>query len=208
MTTATKLLQINTSLFANGGQSSQLANRFVAAYQQRHTNTDVFVRDIATDEVPHLDGARFTAFLAKAEERTTEQQAVVDFSDTLIRELQTADVIVLGLPLYNFGIPSQLKAYFDHVARAGVTFRYTENGPEGLLKGKKVYVFAARGGVYAGTALDTQTSYVRDFLGFIGITDVEFIYAEGLNMGAEKKDAALAQAHLAIERLVEERIAA
>lgn len=208
MTTATKLLQINTSLFGEGGQSSQLANRFVAAYQQRHSRSDVFVRDIASDAVPHLDGARFAAFLSKPEERTAEQQAVVDFSDTLIRELQTADVIVLGLPLYNFGIPSQLKAYFDHVARAGVTFRYTENGPQGLLHGKKVYVFAARGGIYAGTALDTQTAFVRNFFAFIGITEVEFIYAEGLNMGGEKKDAALSAAYQAIERLVEERIAA
>ena len=93
-------------------------------------------------------------------------------------------MIVLGLPMYNFGVPSTLKAYFDHVARAGVTFRYTANGPVGLLTGKEVYVFATRGGIYAGTPLDTQTTYVRDFLRFLGIDDVEFVYAEGLNMGA------------------------
>jgi FMN-dependent NADH-azoreductase len=103
--------------------------------------------------------------------------------------------------MYNFGIPSQLKAYFDHIARAGVTFRYTDKGPVGLLTGKKVYVMATRGGMYAGTPRDSQTAYVRDFLAFIGITDVEFVYAEGLNMGAESKDAALANAGTAISRL-------
>ena len=96
-------------------------------------------------------------------------------------------MIVLGLPMYNFGVPSQLKAYFDHIARAGVTFKYTEKGPVGQLTGKKAYVFAARGGLYAGTPLDTQTGYVRDFLRFLGIGDVEFVYAEGLNMGPEQQ---------------------
>ena len=100
-------------------------------------------------------------------------------------------MIVIGLPMYNFGVPSTLKAYFDHVARAGVTFRYTATGPVGLLTGKKAYVFATRGGLYAGTPLDTQTAYVRDFLRFLGIADVEFVYAEGLAVGAERKDAAL-----------------
>jgi len=96
--------------------------------------------------------------------------------------------------MYNFGIPSTLKAYFDQIARAGVTFRYNENGPEGLLSGKKVYIFAARGGMYAGTALDSQTTYVRDFLNFLGITDIEFVYAEGLNMGDDVKEKALTSA--------------
>jgi FMN-dependent NADH-azoreductase len=103
--------------------------------------------------------------------------------------------------MYNFGIPSSLKAYFDHIARAGVTFRYTAQGPVGLLSGKRVYVFATRGGAYLGTPLDTQTAYVRDFLRFIGIDDVEFVYAEGLNMGAERKDAALENARSAIARM-------
>ena len=111
------------------------------------------------------------------------------------------DAIALGLPMYNFGIPSGLKAYFDHIARAGVTFKYTENGPVGLLTGKKVYVFAARGGMYAGTAKDSQTTYVRDFLGFIGITDVEFVYAEGLNMGEAAKISALGQAQVRLAQL-------
>ena len=135
------------------------------------------------------------------EERNAEQQAAVAYSDALIDELRRADVIVLGLPMYNFGVPSQLKAYFDHIARAGVTFRYTEKGAEGLVTGKKAYVFAARGGLYAGTPLDTQTAYIRDFLRLLGITDVEFVYAEGLNISETSKNAALAQAARAIERL-------
>jgi FMN-dependent NADH-azoreductase len=195
------LLKINASLFSANGQSSQLAERFAAAWQASHPGSRVVERDLAANPVPHLDGARFMAFLAKPEERSAEQQAVVDFSDALIAELRAADVIVIGLPMYNFGIPSQLKAYFDHLARAGVTFRYTATGPEGLITGKKAYILAARGGVYAGTPKDSQTAYVRDFLGFIGITDVEFIYAEGLNMGDESKHTALAQAHQAIAEL-------
>lgn len=197
------LLQLNTSLFASNGQSSQLANQFVSAWTAANPEGKVIVRDLANDPVPHLNAQRFGAFLAKPEDRTAEQQVVVDFSDALIDELRSADVIALGLPMYNFGIPSTLKAYIDHIGRAGVTFRYTANGPEGLLTGKKAYIFAARGGMYAGTALDTQTSYVRDFLRFIGISDVEFIYAEGLAMGDASKDAALANAGTAIQQLIE-----
>ena len=199
--TTTHLLQINTSLFAGQGQSSQLAEKFVAEWQARHADSRVTVRDLARDGVPHLDATRFSAFTTAAEARSPEQRAVIAYSDALINELKAADVIVLGLPLHNFGVPSQLKAYFDHVARAGVSFRYTANGPEGLIKGKKVYVFATRGGLYAGTPLDTQTNYVRDFLRFIGIEDVEFVYAEGLSISAELKATALTKAQDEIHRL-------
>lgn len=197
----TTLLQINTSLFTDHGQSSQLAERFVRAWHEHHRDTAVIHRDVAGEPVPHLDAARFAAFTTPTEQRSPEQQAVIAYSDTLIDELQRADVIVLGLPMYNFGVPSQLKAYFDHVARAGVTFRYTASGSEGLLKNKKAYVFAARGGHYLGTPLDTQTSYVRDFLRFIGIQDVEFVYAEGLAISPDSKTRALEQANDTIARL-------
>src|SRR2546430_16405370 len=110
-------LQLNSSLFGPGGQSTTLANEFVA-----RRGGKVIVRDLARDPVPHLDAARFGAFLAKNGERSAEQQGVIDYSDTLIEELRNADVIVLGLPMYNFGVPSNLKAYFDHIARAGATF--------------------------------------------------------------------------------------
>lgn len=189
------LLQLNSSLFSNQGQSSQLADRFVTAWQAAHPDATVVRRDLATDPVPHLDGTRVQAFFTRPEERSEAQRAIAAYSDALIDELRQADIVVLGLPMYNFGVPSTLKAYFDHIARAGITFRYTESGPVGLLDGKKVYVFAARGGLYEGTALDTQSAYVRDFLRFIGITEVEFVYAEGLNMGDTRKSEALERAH-------------
>ena len=195
------LLQINSSLFAAAGQSSALSRDFVDEWLAANPDGRVVSRDLAADPVPHLTAERFQAFLAKPEARTPEQQAVAGYSDALIEELRAADVIVLGLPMYNFGVPSTLKAYFDHVARAGVTFRYTEKGPQGLLTGRKVYVFAARGGLYAGTPRDTQTAYVRDFLGFLGLDDVEFVYAEGLAMGDAPRKAALDKAAGAIRAL-------
>ncbi|WP_293390947.1 FMN-dependent NADH-azoreductase [Nevskia sp.] len=197
----TTLLQINASLFAGQGQSSQLADRFVATYLAAHPGSSKLVRDVASDPVPHLDGRRFAAFTTPAAERTAEQNSVIAYSDALIAELKSADVLVLGLPMYNFGVPSQLKSWIDHIARAGETFRYTAEGPVGLVTGKKAYVFATRGGLYVGTPLDTQTSYVRDFLRFIGITDVEFVYAEGIAYGPEQKDAAISKANDAIAKL-------
>jgi FMN-dependent NADH-azoreductase len=198
----TTLLQINASINNGNGESSRLAKQFVAAFHKRHPKAAIVVRDVAAAEpVPHLTAERFGAFITKPENRSAAQQAVVTYSDTLINELRQADVIVLGLPMYNFGVPSQLKAYFDHIARIGETFEYTEKGPVGKITGKKVYVFAARGGVYEGTPMDTQTSYVRDFLRFLGMSDVEFIYAEGLNMGPQSKQTALAKAEAEIARI-------
>jgi FMN-dependent NADH-azoreductase len=195
------ILQIKSSLYSNGGQSSQLADAYVALRRTVEPATRTVVRDLAANPVPHLTAERFGAFLEKPESRTAEQQAVIDFSDALIDELRAADTIVLGLPMYNFGVPSTLKAYFDHIARAGVTFRYTENGPVGLLTGKKAIVFATRGGMYVGTPLDSQTEYIRAFLAFLGIKDVEFVYAEGLAKGDAKKQVALAQARIVLEKI-------
>ncbi|MCP5124194.1 MAG: NAD(P)H-dependent oxidoreductase [Gammaproteobacteria bacterium] len=196
------LLQLNTSLFSGQGQSTQLADQFVARWRDKNPDGRVITRDLAADPAPHLDGARFQSFLTAPESRTEAQNVVVAYSDALIEELRAADIVVLGLPMYNFGIPSTLKAYFDHVARVGVTFKYTEKGPVGLLGDKTVVVYAARGGRYAGTPLDTQTDYVRNFLRFIGIDDVRFVYAEGLALGEDSKMAALAQARSDTEMLV------
>jgi FMN-dependent NADH-azoreductase len=195
------LLQINASIHADHGQSSQLASRFVQAFMRARPDWRIVLRDLAGDTVPHLSAERFAAFVSTPQQRTAAQREVIAYSDALIAELKQADVIVLGLPMYNFGVPSQLKAYFDHIARAGETFRYTANGPVGLLQGKQAYVFAARGGLYAGTALDTQTNYVRDFLRFVVIEDIEFVYAEGLAISPESKASGLAAAAAAIERL-------
>jgi len=200
------LLQLNTSLFSTGGQSTKLADEFVAHWRASHPRSKVIIRDLAHDPVPHLSAERFQAFLAKPEERTADQRAVVEYSDELIDELRRADVIVLGLPMYNFGVPSTLKAYFDHIARVGVTFRYTEKGSVGLLTMKKAYIFATRGGVYQG---DSETAFVRQFLNFLGIEDVEFVYAEGLAISDAARQAGLARAQNAIRRLaVPEALAA
>jgi FMN-dependent NADH-azoreductase len=196
------LLQIQSSVFSDAGQSSQLARRFVTAWRAANPGGRVIVRDLAKEPVPHLDGARVGAFFAKPEARTPEQQAVIDYSDALIDELKGADVVVIGVPTYNFGIPSTLKAYFDHVARAGATFRYTEKGPVGLVTGKKVYVFAARGGMYAGTPNETQTPYLRTYLGFIGMSDVSFVYAEGLAISEASKQQGVARAQADVDRLI------
>ncbi len=199
------ILHLNSSIYGDGGQSSRLAQAFIAELPRGR----VVARDLAKNPLPHLDAERFGAFLAKPEARTPAQQAVVDESDALIAELKQADTLVLGLPMYNFGVPSQLKAYFDHIARAGVTFKYTEKGPVGLLGGKKAYVFAARGGLYQGTPRDTQTAYVREFLAFLGITDVQFLYAEGLAIGEAQKTQSLAAARRSLRSLAQpERIAA
>ena len=204
-----RILQINSSLYSSDGQSSRLADEFVAALREQHPGAKLTLRDLAADPVPHLDAERFGAFLGKPEERSAAQRAVIEYSDTLIAELQHADVIVLGLPMYNFGVPSQLKAWIDHIARAGETFRYTEKGPVGLLTGKRAYVFATRGGLYAGTPADSQTGYLRQFLAFLGITDVEFVYAEGLAISESSKQIGLLGAQHAIRKLLPEaRLAA
>lgn len=195
------LLQIHTSLYSGNGQSSQLAERFVERWKKVNRDGRVVARDLAAEPVPHLTAERFGALLAKPEDRTAGQAAVVAESDALIDELASADVVVIGLPMYNFGIPSTLKAWIDHVARAGRTFRYTGDGSVGLLTDRKTYLFAARGGQYRGTPRDTQSAYMTHFLNFIGIRDIEFVYAEGLALGDDPRYEALQGATAAIDRL-------
>ena len=203
-----RILQVKSSVFSSGGESSRLADEFVARLRDQHPTTELVVRDLSVEPVPHLDGARVAAFFSKPEERTQEQRAIVAYSDSLIDELRRADVLVLGLPMYNFGVPSQLKAWFDHLARSGETFKYTDKGSVGLLRGKKAYVFAARGGVYGGDK-HAQTQFVRQFLDFIGIADIEFVYAEGLAIGPEHRNNSLAAARAEMNRLaVHTRLAA
>ena len=195
------VLNINSSLHGQQGQSSQLAREYVAGWQGAHPQARIITRDLAAQPLPHLDAERFGAFATPADKRTPSQAALVAESDALIAELKAADLIVLGLPMYNFGVPSTLKAYFDHVARAGLTFRYTDQGPEGLLRNKRAVVIATRGGQYAGTPKDTQSSYVRDFLAFLGIRDVDFVYAEGLAMGESLRQNSLQAAARDLEQL-------
>lgn len=195
------LLQINSSVFSQGGQSSKLADHFVTAWKKNNPGGKVVTRDLATEAVPHLGGATVGAFFTPAEARNDEQKAAIALSDKLVAEVQAADTIVIGAPMYNFSVPSVLKAWFDHIARAGITFRYTENGPVGLLTGKKVVVFSTRGGLYAGTAADGETAFIRQFLGFLGMTDVSFVYAEALSLGEDKKTEAMKAALAEAEKL-------
>ena len=176
----TTLLQIKASIFADEGQSSRLADRFVERWQAAHPDGRVRVRDLAADPVPHITAERFKGFFTDPEERTPTQVEATRLSDALIEELTEADEVVLGLPMYNFTVPSTLKAWMDHVARAGTSFRYTSDGPIGLVGDKPVHILAARGGRYSGTDADTQTPLLRTFLGLLGLKDLQFVYAEGL----------------------------
>ncbi|MBW7902670.1 MAG: NAD(P)H-dependent oxidoreductase [Rhodocyclaceae bacterium] len=189
-----KILQINASARATGANSTRLADAVTARLRAQHPAAVVELRDLASDPHPVLDEPSLGALFTPAGQRTPAQAARVALDDALIAQVQAADVIVLGVPMYNFGVPVQLKTWIDAIARAGVTFRYTENGPEGLLKGKKVYVALARGGLYRDTPADSQVPYLKSVLAFLGMNDVEFIYAEGLAMGAEAADKGFAEA--------------
>jgi FMN-dependent NADH-azoreductase len=188
------ILQITTSLHGDNATSTQLASTIA-----EHLSGEVTLRDLGNNPIPHITGHGFDGFRLEASERDAVQAQTAALSDALIGELQSADTIVLGLPMYNFGIPSALKAWIDHVARAGVTFGYTSEGPEGYLKGKRLIVAATRGGRYAGTESDIQSAYIRQVFGFMGITEVEFVYAEG--MASAGRDDAIEKAHQQIEAL-------
>lgn len=159
------------------------------------------MRDLAANPHPVLDEAALGALFTPPDQRTPEQAARVALDDALIAQTQSADVITLGVPMYNFGVPVQLKTWIDAIARAGVTFRYTENGPEGLIKGKKVYLALARGGIYRDTPNDSQVPYLKTVLGFLGMTDIECVYAEGLAMGEEAAVQAFASAEAQLDEL-------
>lgn len=193
------ILQINASARRDNANSTRLANDIVTTLQAAHPQAGTTVRDLAVTPHPVLDEAALGALFTPAEARSAEQAARVALDDELIAEVQRHDTIVLGVPMYNFGVPVQLKAWIDAIARAGVTFRYTEHGAEGLLRDKTVYVALARGGIYRDTELDSQVPYLKSVLAFLGMTDVRFIYAEGLAMGpqAAAKGFAQAQAEIA-----------
>jgi len=181
-----KVLVLNSSLNGEQGNSTKLSQQFV---EQLANNQQISVttRDLSDNVIAHLTQTEMAAWMTDANERSDEQKALAAISDDLIAELNDNDLIVIGMPMYNFGIPSTFKAWIDRIARAGITFKYTEQGPVGLITDKKVVVLAARGGMYQGTEMDTQTKYLKDVLGFVGMTDVNFIYAEGLAMpGAEQ----------------------
>ena len=198
------ILQINSSARADGSHSSRLAGSIVERVQASLDDSTVpaiTVRDLGRTPHPELNESALQALFTPAEQRTPEQAARVALDDALIDELKAADVLVLGVPMYNFGVPAPLKNWIDAISRAKVTFQYTANGPEGLLKGKKVYIALTRGGQYRNTPSDTQVPYLRTVLSFLGMTDIQFIYAEGLAMGPEAEQRALASAQAQIDEL-------
>src|SRR5438093_3572196 len=193
------ILQINSSARRDASHSTRLASRVVERMRETTPESTLTVRDLNNAPHPVLDEAALGALFTPAGQRTPEQAACVALDDALIAEIQAADVVVLGVPMYNFGVPASLKNWIDAISRAGVTFRYTQDGPEGLLKGKTVYIALTRGGKYQNTPADTQMPYLRTVLNFLGLTDLHFVYAEGLAMGSDAEQAAMASAYDQIE---------
>jgi FMN-dependent NADH-azoreductase len=201
------ILQINSSArsWANGqgSQSTRLANELVEQLRAANPGATLTLRDLTANPHPALDESTLGALFTPAEARSAEQHARVALDHALIEEVKAADVVVIGVPMVNFGITSQLKSWIDAIAKAGLTFQYTANGPVGLVQGKKVYAVLTRGGVYRDQPGDTQVPYLRMLLGFLGMTDIEFIYAEGLAMGPDAEAKALASARAEIARIAD-----
>ena len=196
------ILQINGSARLTGSNSTRVADAITARLRTLHPDASFTLRDLGREPHPVLDEAALTALFTPAGQRTPEQRARVALDDVLIAQLHAADVGVLGVPMYNFGVSVQIKSWIDAIVRAGETFRYGANGPEGLAAGKKVYVGLARGGIYRDTPGDSQVPYLRGILGLLGMTDVEFIYAEGVKMGPEREAAAFEEAAAQIDSVV------
>ena len=194
-----KVLQINASARREGANSTKLANRITERLLAANPGATVTVRDLAAEPLPVLDEVALGALFTPAEQRSAEQVALAARFDAAIAELQAHDTVVLGVAMYNFGVTVQLKSWIDAIARAGVTFKYTETGPVGLVEGKTVYAACARGGLYRGTPNDSQTPYLKAVLGFLGMSDVRFVFAEGLNMGPEAAAKGFAQAETDLE---------
>lgn len=196
------VLVIESSARHDGSVSRGLTARFLERWREAHPGDRIQVRDLAREPVPHLDADLLGGWMKPADQHSDAERAALARSDRLIDELLAADVLVLAAPMYNFAIPSTLKAWLDHVLRAGVTFKYTEQGPVGLLRGKRAIVLTARGGVYEGTALDHQAPYLRQALGFVGLDDVRFVHVEGANLGSDALARGLAQAEARLAEVI------
>ena len=196
------VLILKTSILGEGSVSNQLIGETLARLEQAGETLNVVERDFATVAVPHLDAEWLAAIGTDKADRTPEQHAKADFSDSLIAELQAADIVVIGMPMYNFTVPSMLKAWVDHVARAGVTFTYTESGPRGLLKEKTALLVSAMGGVHQVGETDFLRPYMKQIMAFLGIEDVHFVTANGLNMGPTRRESGLQDAQGEIDNLI------
>lgn len=197
-----KVLVLKSSILAEHSQSGQLADYFVQQWREKHSADQITVRDLAAQPIPVLDGELVGALRPSDAPLSQRQQEALALSDALIEELNAHDTIVIAAPMYNFNIPTQLKNYFDLIARVGVTFRYTENGPEGLITGKRTIILTTRGGMYKNTPKDMVSPYLNVFLGFIGLTSPEIIFAEGIAYGPEAAANAQAEAKAAIDAVV------
>jgi len=192
------LLHVDSSILAAGSVSRELSAAIVAAEKARHPGISVTYRDLAAAPAAHLSGAHLAVFQGNA---TEDKALIADIAagGAMLEEFLAADIVVIGAPMYNFSVPSQLKAWIDRLAVAGKTFRYTANGPEGLAGGKTVIIASSRGSIYgdnpAMLALDHQESYLRTVFGFLGITDVRFVRAEGVGLGPDQRAKALESAH-------------
>lgn len=202
------LLIVTSSLSGTSSQSNRLVERYARRLEAANPGLTITRRDVGQNPVPPLDGERLLARTLPPAERSVAQARLVAESDALIAELKAADVVLIGAPMYNFTVPSQLKSWFDHVARAGVTFRYTSAGPEGLLAGKRAVILTTRGGRHQGQPRDHVVPYVETMLAFIGIHDVEVVYAEGLALGDDARLQSLAAAEARIDALTATAIAA
>ena len=192
-----RVLALKSSILGDYSQSTKLVEEFIKNVDQ----DKLTVRDLAANPLPMLDFSVATALRA-TEDLSQDQQSIVDLSNTLIEEIKAADTLVIAAPMYNFTIPTQLKNWIDLIARAGVTFTYTENGVKGLIEGKKAIVVTTRGGIHKDAATDSMTPYLRTVLGFVGITDVEFVYAEALNMGDDAAAKGISEAQSKLAELV------
>lgn len=186
-----QILHIQSSIFGDKGVSSTISRQLVERLVEA-TGARVTFRDVGGDDFPHFTASTISAIGG----------GNADLADKLISEVQQADIIVVGVPMYNFGIPSQLKSWFDHIARAGTTFKYTDSGSVGLLENKKVYIVTSRGGLHQGRETDIETPYLKIMFAFLGITDVEFIFAEGLNMGGTARTRGIEGAEKIVQSLV------
>ena len=194
------LLRIDSSLSGENSASKLLADESINSLQ-RNEVLQITYRDITADGIPHLNHTHIAALSTPREQQPPDQQTWLDYADSLISEVIAADTLLIGAPMYNFGVPSVLKSWFDHIARAGVTFRYTSEGPEGLLKNKQAIIITTRGGIHRNQQSDSETHFITTMLNFLGIKKINFIYAEGLNMGNGERDAGLAEARQQIQQL-------
>lgn len=201
-----RILVLKSSILGDYSQSGQLVDFFVQQWHEAHPNDSFTVRDLANPTLPELDGEVIGGFSAGDKPLTPHQQKTLALSDELIAELKSHDTIIISAPMYNFNIPTQLKIYFDLVARAGQTFRYTSEGSEGLVTGKKAIVISSRGGIHADTPTDLITPYLKLFLAFIGITDVEFVLAEGFAYGPEAAEKTAQESRVAVAQKVPAKI--